>query len=80
MREQLAERGVESGIHYPVPLHLQPAYAKLGYAQGDFPVSESGRRAWSRCRCSPSTREQRAHVVASLAEAMAPTDPRGESA
>ena len=40
VRERLAEAGVESGIHYPVPLHLQPAYAQLGYRQGDFPVTE----------------------------------------
>jgi dTDP-4-amino-4,6-dideoxygalactose transaminase len=40
LREHLAARGVETGIHYPVPLHLQPAYAFLGYRAGDFPVSE----------------------------------------
>jgi len=40
LREHLARRGVETGIHYPVPLHLQPAYAFLGYRAGDFPVSE----------------------------------------
>lgn len=41
LREHLAGRGVESAIHYPIPLHLQPAYAFLGYGRGDFPVSEA---------------------------------------
>lgn len=36
----LGERGIESGIHYPVPVHLQEAYKELGYAQGAFPVAE----------------------------------------
>lgn len=36
----LKAHGVEAGIHYPVPLHLQPAYAALGYRQGDLPVTE----------------------------------------
>ncbi|MDQ5979995.1 MAG: hypothetical protein QG602_2970 [Verrucomicrobiota bacterium] len=37
----LGERGVATGIHYPVPVHLQAAYANLGYHRGDFPVSEA---------------------------------------
>jgi len=41
LRRQLAEAGVESGIHYPIPLHLQKAYRHLGYREGDFPVTES---------------------------------------
>lgn len=36
----LKEKGVEVGIHYPLPLHLQPALKFLGYKKGDFPVSE----------------------------------------
>lgn len=36
----LKENGVSTGIHYPIPLHLQPAYQYLGYKKGDFPVSE----------------------------------------
>jgi len=40
LREKLAERSIDSGVHYPVPLHLQPAYKRLGYKSGDFPVSE----------------------------------------
>jgi dTDP-4-amino-4,6-dideoxygalactose transaminase len=39
--KRLKEAGVGAGIHYPVPLHLQPAYRSLGYKAGDFPVSEA---------------------------------------
>jgi dTDP-4-amino-4,6-dideoxygalactose transaminase len=41
LMNRLKEAGVEVGIHYPVPLHLQPAYQYLGYNEGDFPVSEA---------------------------------------
>lgn len=36
----LKDRSVETGVHYPVPLHLQPAFRHLGYKPGDFPVAE----------------------------------------
>ncbi len=39
-KEKLQEKDIAAGIHYPLPLHLQPAYAYLGYGKGDFPVSE----------------------------------------
>ena len=37
----LAERGIQTGRHYPEPVHLSPAYRDLGFAQGDFPVAEA---------------------------------------
>lgn len=37
----LGERGIDTGIHYPIPIHLQPAYTSLGYRPGAFPVTES---------------------------------------
>jgi dTDP-4-amino-4,6-dideoxygalactose transaminase len=40
VRSELHAFGVQAGIHYPIPVHLQPAYANLGYRRGDFPVSE----------------------------------------
>lgn len=38
---QLRARGIEVGIHYPVAVHLQPAFRRLGYGPGDFPVTEA---------------------------------------
>jgi dTDP-4-amino-4,6-dideoxygalactose transaminase len=40
LKKALSEQGIENGLHYPVPLHLQKAYEYLGYKKGDFPVSE----------------------------------------
>jgi dTDP-4-amino-4,6-dideoxygalactose transaminase len=37
---ELSARGIDTGIHYPVPLHLQNAYKHLGFKAGDFPVAE----------------------------------------
>lgn len=40
LQAQLNSKQISSGIHYPVPIHLQPAYADLGYKKGDFPITE----------------------------------------
>jgi dTDP-4-amino-4,6-dideoxygalactose transaminase len=59
--------GVEAGVHYPVPLHLQPAWRHLGYARGDLPASE----AWAaECLSLPLypelSEEQQDRVIAAV--------------
>ncbi|MGZ4977044.1 MAG: DegT/DnrJ/EryC1/StrS family aminotransferase [Methylobacter sp.] len=39
-QQALQAKGIQTGIHYPIPVHLLPAYADLGYSKGDFPHSE----------------------------------------
>lgn len=41
LQARLADRGVETLIHYPIACHLQPAFAHLGYGRGDFPIAEA---------------------------------------
>lgn len=40
VQQELLSLGVQTGVHYPIPIHLQPAYANLGYGPGDFPEAE----------------------------------------
>lgn len=40
LQDRLREVGIQTGIHYPIPCHLQPAYHYLGYQEGDFPIAE----------------------------------------
>lgn len=40
LKAKLADAGIPTGLHYPTPVHLQPAYSDLGYRAGDFPVTE----------------------------------------
>ena len=40
VQKYLAQRDIQTGLHYPVPLHLQEAYLNMGYHEGDFPVTE----------------------------------------
>ena len=41
LQQELKEQGIPTMVYYPKPMHLQGAFAELGYQQGDFPVSES---------------------------------------
>jgi len=41
VRSALQDYGIHTSVHYPVPIHLQKAYAHLGYKSGDFPVTEA---------------------------------------
>lgn len=40
LAKYLAAKGISTQMHYPIPIHLQPAYQDLGYKKGDFPVTE----------------------------------------
>lgn len=40
LQQYLYEQGIQTGIHYPKPLHLIPAFAYLGHREGDFPIAE----------------------------------------
>ena len=72
VRERLEAAGVDSGIHYPVPLHVQPAYDGLGYSAGDFPVAERrAERILSLPMYPEIDQSQRAYVVAALEQALA---------
>ena len=41
LRQTLAADGIGTGVHYPVPLHEQPAYASLGVTAGELPVTSA---------------------------------------
>jgi len=40
LREQLHSKGISTGVHYPIPVHLQPGFSHLGYGVGDLPETE----------------------------------------
>lgn len=69
LRKDLNAAGVETGLHYPGPLHLQEAYKSLGYKQGDFPVCERlAGRILSLPMFPDITREQVEFVVSVIKE------------
>ncbi len=70
LQQSLTDAGVQTGIHYPVPVHLQPAYASLGYTRGDFPEAEKqSSRVLSLPMFPELTVEQMQHVAASIEKA-----------
>jgi len=71
VRRKLADAGVATGIHYPVPVHLQPAYSDLGYGPGDLPVSERLAREFLSLPIYPELgSEQIAYVCDALEDAV----------
>ena len=70
--EFLNNRGIGNNIHYPVPIHLQPAFAGLGYNKGDFPVTEeAAEKILSLPLCADITGEEVRQVCAAVKEWLA---------
>jgi dTDP-4-amino-4,6-dideoxygalactose transaminase len=67
IRNSLESAGIHTGLHYPIPLHLQQAYRHLGYHAGDFPVAERiGRECLTLPLYPEMTTEQQDAVVHAL--------------
>jgi dTDP-4-amino-4,6-dideoxygalactose transaminase len=60
----LKSRQIDAALHYPVPLHLQPCFASLGYQEGDFPVSESHSQSCLSLPMFPEITEEQIRYVA----------------
>ena len=64
LQKRLADAGIQTGVHYPIPNHLQPAYASLGYKRGDLPVTEQlAGSVLSLPMYAELTEEQQRHVA-----------------
>ena len=64
LREHLAAHGIETGVHYPAPIHLQPAYAFLGHGPGDFPAAEEASRTVLSLPIYPTLSDAQVEAVA----------------
>jgi len=72
LRDALTSEGIQTGTHYPIPLHLQPAHADLGYHAGDFPQAETAAREVLSLPMFPEmTREQVVAVADAVSRALA---------
>jgi dTDP-4-amino-4,6-dideoxygalactose transaminase len=65
LQQALSAQGVQTGIHYPIPVHLQPAHSDLGYREGDFPCAE---RAAHDVLSLPMFAEMTANQIAAVVE------------
>lgn len=69
--DKLKARGVGAGIHYPIPIHLQPAMAHRGIPEGSFPITEAtAKRIISLPIYAELTEEQRAYVVETVIDVL----------
>jgi dTDP-4-amino-4,6-dideoxygalactose transaminase len=67
LREHLRKAGISTGLHYPIPVHLQPAFRHLGHKKGDFPETE---RACEEVLSLPMYPELAAEAVLSIVDSV----------
>ncbi|HHP7244201.1 MAG TPA: DegT/DnrJ/EryC1/StrS family aminotransferase [Elainellaceae cyanobacterium] len=70
LQAELTSRGIQTGIHYPLPCHLQPAFQDLGYQSGDFPHAETLSRQVLSLPLYPGLTLNQIHQVVDAIEAM----------
>jgi dTDP-4-amino-4,6-dideoxygalactose transaminase len=71
LRAALTARAIDTGLHYPIPVHLQPAWRHLGYREGDFPVAEASARTVLSLPMYPHMSDEAVHRVCDAIEACA---------
>lgn len=64
LHRYLSHQGISTVIHYPTPIHLQPAYKHLGYKRGDFPVTEAAAKKILSLPMFPELTNKEIHFVA----------------
>lgn len=69
LQQALTKSGVGTMIHYPIPPHLQPAYAALGYRAGDFPIAEQIHREILSLPMGPTLSDEQLQQVVSAVKA-----------
>jgi dTDP-4-amino-4,6-dideoxygalactose transaminase len=67
VRSALQDVGIQTAVHYPVPIHLQKAYTHLGYRSGDLPVTEA---LCKRCLSLPIYPELSKEKISRVASAL----------
>ena len=77
LQEHLTKCGMGTGIHYPIPVHLQKPYLDMGFSRGDFPVSENAAvQVLSLPMCPELSSEQQDQVIDEIAKFEATTETR----
>ena len=66
VRAALRKATVEFSCHYPIPVHLQPAYSSLGYRRGDFPVAEQLANQWISLPIDPGMIEEEVEFIGNV--------------
>jgi dTDP-4-amino-4,6-dideoxygalactose transaminase len=73
LQQTLTEAGIQTGIHYPVPVHMQTAYSDLGYSQGAFPQSEKAAAEVLSLPLFPEMTDQQIQTVSQAVMSLAAT-------